>query len=226
MRKDLRSPPKDRIIRDQRKRKSIPTAPVQCPTSPPFYQLPSSTKRSSTNILHGSAVSSSNNIQLPAIRNNSCCQPNASVPSKHFCVGPTSAAGEPVGWTGSSGKTGPRATSSSRGSSAVPRSASVQPILSINSKKKKTRRGKRPSDMYRNSLNKPDKTWSILHTNIRGFSSKKISMKNIIQRFQPNVITMNEVGLRQNKKCQFLVMNAIREIGKIMNIWVELLLPL
>ena len=54
--------------------------------------------------------------------------------------------------------------------------------------------------MYRNCLNKPDKTWSILHTNIRGFSSKKISMKNIIQTVQPNVITMNEVGYRQNKK--------------------------
>ena len=54
--------------------------------------------------------------------------------------------------------------------------------------------------MYCKNVNKSDKTWSILHTNIRGYSSKKNSMKNIIQQIKPNVITMNEVGLRQNKK--------------------------
>ena len=54
--------------------------------------------------------------------------------------------------------------------------------------------------MYSKYVNKSDKTWSIFHTNLRGFSSKKISVKNIISKIKPNVITMNEVGLRKNKK--------------------------
>ena len=201
MRTNLGSQPKNTSIREQRKRPSSPAAPVQCPTSQPFYQLPSSTKRSSTNILRGPAFSTSNNIQFPSIRNTSSYQSNASLPSKHVSLGSPSAAGEPVGWTGSGGKTGPRPTTSSRGSpGSVPRSAraSIQSVLPISSRKKKTRRGKRPSDMYRNCLNKPDKTWSILHTNIRGISSKKDSMVTVIISVQPSCITINETGLRGN----------------------------
>ena len=54
--------------------------------------------------------------------------------------------------------------------------------------------------MYSKSFNKSDKTWSVLHTNLRGFSSKKKSLSEIVNILRPNVVTMNEVGLRKDKK--------------------------
>ena len=42
--------------------------------------------------------------------------------------------------------------------------------------------------------------FKILHTNIRGFASKKESLINVIDKVRPNCITINETGLRgQNK---------------------------
>ena len=54
--------------------------------------------------------------------------------------------------------------------------------------------------MYCKKFNKSDKSWSILHTNIRGFTSKKRSLKNILNVLKPNVVTINEVALRKDKK--------------------------
>ena len=54
--------------------------------------------------------------------------------------------------------------------------------------------------MYCKTMNKSDKTWSILHTNKRGFTSKKKSLKTILNRIKPNVVTINEVGLRKDKR--------------------------
>ena len=48
--------------------------------------------------------------------------------------------------------------------------------------------------------NKSEKTWTILHTNLRGFSSKEISLKSIINQMKPNIVTMNEVDFRKDKK--------------------------
>ena len=41
----------------------------------------------------------------------------------------------------------------------------------------------------------------MFHSNIRGYNSKKSSLNNIISIVNPNVITLNEVGLRGKKKC-------------------------
>ena len=67
----------------------------------------------------------------------------------------------------------------------------------------RTRRGRRNSKKHckNPSLINSDGTWTIFHSNIRGFNSKKLSLKNIISKVTPNVITLNEVGLRGSKKC-------------------------
>ena len=111
-----------------------------------------------------------------------------------------------MGWSRGGGKAGcridakPAIPASGESPGSLPGRASVQPFLPINANKRKTRRGKRPSNLYNKSFNKCDKTWSILHTNCRGFTSKKIWIKKIIHQIKPNAITMNEVGLKKNKK--------------------------
>ena len=42
--------------------------------------------------------------------------------------------------------------------------------------------------------------FKILHTNIRGISSKKDSLIAVINSVQPSCITINETGLRGNNK--------------------------
>ena len=75
------------------------------------------------------------------------------------------------------------------------------PLSEPNVKKKRTRRGKRNSEKYCiNNTSSINSDWKIFHSNIRGFNSKKVSLKNIISRQSPNVITLNEVGLKGNKK--------------------------
>ena len=78
------------------------------------------------------------------------------------------------------------------------------PLPVLVSKKHKTRRGKRNSDLsYNNRSNTINSygSWILFHSNIRGFNSKKTSLNNIISVINPNVITLNEVGLRGKKKC-------------------------
>ena len=65
-------------------------------------------------------------------------------------------------------------------------------------KRKKTRRGKRNSKKFCKVAT--DKTFDIFHTNIRGLNSKKLSFKSIYERINPSVITINEVGLKKDKK--------------------------
>ena len=43
-------------------------------------------------------------------------------------------------------------------------------------------------------------SWKILHTNIRGFVSKEFSLHTILQKIQPNIVTINETLLKSNKK--------------------------
>ena len=45
-----------------------------------------------------------------------------------------------------------------------------------------------------------NKSFSILHNNIRGFNSKRVSFESIINKIKPDVITLNEVGLKGKKK--------------------------
>ena len=63
----------------------------------------------------------------------------------------------------------------------------------------KTRRSKRKHNIVNNQvLNK----WTIFHSNIRGYLSKKASLDNIALALAPNLICLNEHGLRGTKKPQ------------------------
>ena len=42
--------------------------------------------------------------------------------------------------------------------------------------------------------------YTIMHNNIRSFTSRKVSFHNIIDRVSPDVITLNETNLKGNKK--------------------------
>ena len=73
-----------------------------------------------------------------------------------------------------------------------------EPVLRI-TRKKKTRRGGK--GRFKNkTVFKTCDTWKVFHTNIRGFQSKQESLKSIIQQIQPNVITINETALKNNKR--------------------------
>ena len=92
-----------------------------------------------------------------------------------------------------------RKTSGILPSSAAPRAEHGSLFDAVPLKyRKKTRRGKRNSKKF--SETTTDKTFDILHTNIRGFLSKKTSFKSIYQKINPSVITINEVGLTKDKK--------------------------
>ena len=73
-------------------------------------------------------------------------------------------------------------------------------------RKKKTRRGRGKAsknscrNISSNSSISDENTWSILHSNIRGLDSKKSSLKSILNIIKPNVLTLNEVGYKSNKK--------------------------
>ena len=66
--------------------------------------------------------------------------------------------------------------------------------------KKKTRRSKRKSakkySMFLNDANK----WSILHSNCRGYNSKKHSFMSIINGVNLNIVTINELGYKKDKR--------------------------
>ena len=60
-------------------------------------------------------------------------------------------------------------------------------------KKKKIRRG-------RNRKKQVCEKWVIYHANIRGFKSKSVSLNSILDNLKPNVITLNEHGLKNRQK--------------------------
>ena len=66
-----------------------------------------------------------------------------------------------------------------------------------NVKKKKIRRGKRRNCTKFNNL---DNKWTLYHLNIRGFNSKQKSLDTIMNQLRPNVITLNETGLKNRQK--------------------------
>ena len=74
----------------------------------------------------------------------------------------------------------------------------VSPKLKVKTKKK-IRHGRRKSFKI-SSFNNDDNCFSIVYSNIRGFNSKKISLNNIINKLNPSVLTLNEVGFKNNKK--------------------------
>ena len=88
-------------------------------------------------------------------------------------------------------------------------------------KKLKIRRGKRKrkDNLYKNVCFNDDNKWTLYHLNIRGFQSKKKSLDAIMGQIQPNVITLNETGLRKRQKLtlsNFKAFNRNRSNGKIM----------
>ena len=100
------------------------------------------------------------------------------------------------------------------------------PVPELRSRKPKTRRGKRNSkkSCTVNSINSIS-TWTIFHSNIRGYNSKKESMNNILSVINPNVVTLNEVGLRGNNKCSIQGFNTFTRNRKN-QIWEEFQLRL
>ena len=62
---------------------------------------------------------------------------------------------------------------------------------------RRQRRGKRVSDYKKRPTSVQ---WSIYHVNIRGFTSKKISLNSIVNIVRPDVITLNETHLKNNKQ--------------------------
>ena len=73
-------------------------------------------------------------------------------------------------------------------------------ILPVEVKKKKTRRSKRQSYKKYSNFASNENKWTIFHTNIRGYNSKKKSFLSIINGVNPNVITINELGYKKDKK--------------------------
>jgi exonuclease III len=66
--------------------------------------------------------------------------------------------------------------------------------------RKKTRRSNRKSAKKSCNFQNGDNKWSILHSNIRGFNSKKHSFLSIINGVNPNLVTINELGYKKDKK--------------------------
>ena len=66
-------------------------------------------------------------------------------------------------------------------------------------KKKSIRRGRRKSHTKYCNFDSDNK-WSILHSNIRGWNSKKLSFQSILKGVNPNLVTLNEVAFRKDKK--------------------------
>ena len=62
-------------------------------------------------------------------------------------------------------------------------------------KKTKTKRGKRKRTNIVNSVNKDSDKWSILHSNIRHFDSKKLSLEAILKDKSVSVLSLNETHL-------------------------------
>ena len=99
----------------------------------------------------------------------------------------------------------------------VPRSP---PISELKSQKPKTRRGKRNSKKSCNnicsSINS-DSTWQIYQSNIRGYNSKKESLKYMLSAINPNAVILNEVSLRGNKRCSIQGYNTFTRNRKNLN---------
>ena len=63
--------------------------------------------------------------------------------------------------------------------------------------RKKIRRGRRrPCKKYC----KTDDEWTLFHLNIRGYHSKQKSLNSILSQLKPNLVTLNETGLRNRQK--------------------------
>ena len=61
------------------------------------------------------------------------------------------------------------------------------------------RRRRRLRQKCRRSFDFCDK-WTILHTNIRGYDSKAVSLHAILNQVKPSVVTINETYLKNNRK--------------------------
>ena len=78
--------------------------------------------------------------------------------------------------------------------------AGIFPDAPVSVNKKKTRRSKRKSYKKYCNFYSNDNKWSIFHTNIRGYNSKKKSFVSIINGINPSIITINELGYKKDKK--------------------------
>ena len=118
---------------------------------------------------------------------------------------PSDAESEPICPTNNNeSKCSPLEPATRKNAANVPRgtASSSKPVPSgvPTIKLRKTRRGKRNSKKFCNKST--ENSFDILHSNIRGYYSKKLSLKSIYQSINPSVITINEVGLKKNKKLE------------------------
>ena len=63
-----------------------------------------------------------------------------------------------------------------------------------------SRRRRRGKLRQTNSNSNNFKKWTLYHVNIRSIESKLVSLKSILHKLNPNVVTINETHLKSNKK--------------------------
>ena len=70
----------------------------------------------------------------------------------------------------------------------------------VEQSKRRIRRGGK--GRYKTDVNtfKKCDSWKIYHCNVRGFDSKRFSLKSILEIVQPSVITLGETLYKSNKK--------------------------
>ena len=66
-------------------------------------------------------------------------------------------------------------------------------------RRKKQGEGEEGNQVTKSSFKICD-TWKIFNSNIRGYDSKAISLKGIINNIKANVVTLNETNLKGNRK--------------------------
>ena len=67
-----------------------------------------------------------------------------------------------------------------------------------NKKVRHRRKKKSSKTIINNSVD--DNIWTLYHCNIRGYNSKKDSLNTIISLVNPNMITLNEHGIKNKNK--------------------------
>ena len=61
-------------------------------------------------------------------------------------------------------------------------------------------------------------SWKIFHSNIRGYDSKCVSLRAILNNKRPNVATLNGINLKGNRKLKiegFTSYNRNRQVGNM-----------
>ena len=79
------------------------------------------------------------------------------------------------------------------------------PVLVVKKKKKKKIRRGGAKRFHKNKAKhfKNCASFTIYHNNIRGFESKRVSLKSIVSHINADVLTLNETNFKNGKKMYF-----------------------